>query len=109
MSDVSITLSSRCAFSYHWNKSIENDDSCFVRVVKSVAVFFKGLFGRYTVSVSVSVAEIKAIFIDGKHQGSILYNECKTKLECRKPEIANDLASEEQDIHDEEQKNNYGR
>jgi hypothetical protein len=84
MSDSLVQLSARGAFSYHWNKGIDNGESCFIKTVKSAVGFFKGLFGGYT----VSVAEIKAIFNDNNHGNSICYKEYCIKLKNRNAEIA---------------------
>ena len=62
-------LSAKVAFSFRWNKGIENNEMCFVRSVKSAALFLKALFCGHI----VSGAMIDESFLsdDGAHKNSI--------------------------------------
>ena len=101
MPDTSIKLSSRGAFSYHWNKCIKNKESCFIKVVKSLVGFFQGLFGGYT----VSEYDIISILNDEIYKEKVFYKEYQIKLGNRKTEIVNEAASVEQSINDKKQEN----
>ena len=88
MPDSSIKFSSRGAFSYNWNKCIDNERTFFVRLAKSMAGFFIGLFCGYTVTKTEVVILIK----HGDYKDSIFYKEYSTELECRKAKKANGIS-----------------
>ena len=76
MSDSSINLSSRGAFSYNWNKGIDSNNYFLIRLGKSLLGFFKGLFCGYT----VSKVEIDKFLENRDHRNSIFSKECQKKL-----------------------------
>lgn len=109
MSNVSIRISPLGAFSHEWNKGIDNRDTFFINLGKSMVGFLKALFFGY----KVSEAEVDESFISGAgtHNGSIFVKEYRKKFGERKVELK--LAGEQinekvnEQIHSNGELNNY--